>query len=195
MVRFIIGLAGIKYSGKDTVGGWLMSRYGFKRYAFGDCVKDVCRSVFGFSEEQLNGAFKEVKDEYWLVEPRRVMQYVGTELFRDGIGGCKGLEWIGCDLWVNVVRRKIMSAGADELVVVTDVRFDNEAKMIRDLGGIVVGVRRMDGNVEVGVGNDHSSESQDFRVDYEISNNGTLDELYGKIDEFMAVVNLGCILH
>ena len=42
-----------KGSGKDTVSEYLINHYGYNRYAFGDPVKDVCRVMFNFSEDQL----------------------------------------------------------------------------------------------------------------------------------------------
>lgn len=176
MVR-LIGIAGKKYSGKDTVGDYIVSRYGYKKCAFADPIKEVCKSVFGFSDEQLNGSLKEKMDAFWLVEPRKVMQFVGTELFRNGLMQCSGLEWVGQDVWVNVVKRRIME-DPDGLIVVTDVRFANERDLIKELGGIVVRVRRD----QVMCSDGHSSEIQDFEVDYEIENNGTFEELFGKVE-------------
>ena len=56
----ILGICGKKRSGKDTAGEYLIQKYGYVRYAFGDPVKDVCRVMFKFTEEQLYGDKKEV---------------------------------------------------------------------------------------------------------------------------------------
>lgn len=178
----LIGIAGKKYSGKDTVGKFLGDMYGFKRFAFADPLKEVCKTIFGFTEEQVNGNLKEVVDEYWMISPRRGMQYVGTDLFRDRIAGCDGLEWVGSDLWVNVLKRKILEEWKEDenkLIVITDVRYDNEAAIVKELGGVVVKILRFD-DVN-GYGHDqHQSEIGVSSVDVEIENNGTLDELYEK---------------
>ena len=47
----IVGFLGRKRSGKDTAVNYLIDNYNFTRYAFGDPVKDVCRTMFNFSEE------------------------------------------------------------------------------------------------------------------------------------------------
>ena len=56
----ILGICGKKRSGKDTAGEYLIENYGYVRYAFGDPVKDVCRVMFKFTEEQLYGDKKEI---------------------------------------------------------------------------------------------------------------------------------------
>ena len=51
----IVGFLGNKGSGKDTCGSYLVEKYGYVRYAFGDPVKEVCKNLFNLSEDQLNG--------------------------------------------------------------------------------------------------------------------------------------------
>jgi len=61
----IIGFAGKKRSGKDTIANYLVNKYNFRRYAFGGPVKEVCRILFGFDDEQLYGDRKEELDGYF----------------------------------------------------------------------------------------------------------------------------------
>jgi len=69
--------------------------------------------------------------------PRQLLEHIGTEGFRA----------MDPDVWLNCVRRRIEKdrayrcwSWADGNVrhVVSDVRFPNEAEMIREMGGLVV---------------------------------------------------------
>src|SRR5579863_3132559 len=56
----IIGITGRKRSGKDTVGNYLVEHYGFVKVSFADTLKEACKIIFGFSDEQVYG--DELKD-------------------------------------------------------------------------------------------------------------------------------------
>jgi hypothetical protein len=99
--------------------------------AFADSLKLACKVIFGFTTEQLHGsqASKEAIDPYWGKSPRWIMQRVGTEAMRKNV-----LD----DVWVRALERQL-TAGR---FAVADVRFPNEADMIRRLGGEVWLVQR-----------------------------------------------------
>ena len=42
----IIGFLGTKHSGKDTAGNYIIQKFGYKKYAFGDPVKQICKIIF-----------------------------------------------------------------------------------------------------------------------------------------------------
>ena len=77
----VIGIAGRKYNGKDTIGDYLVKNYGYKKIAYADPIKEICKEMFGFNNEQLYGSLKESNDGFWNVSPRKLMQFIGTELF------------------------------------------------------------------------------------------------------------------
>jgi hypothetical protein len=186
MNQQIIGITGKKFSGKDTTGEYLIDKYNYKRFAFADVIKDICKTIFGFDDEQLHGNKKETVDEYWDTTPRELLQFIGTDLFRNQIGTV--LPKIGENIWVEVLKKKIIDRlknNPDEKIVVTDVRFQNELQMIKDLGGCIVRINRTS---EINISNEnssnvHISESfiDDFAVDYDILNNGSLEDLHEKI--------------
>lgn len=186
----LIGITGRKFNGKDTVGNYYVSNHGYVRLAFADALKKACGEIFGFTDEQLYGNEKEIIDEFWKVSPRVVLQYVGTDLFREQL--CQIMPEVGNNIWVKVVQKKILSAwksNPNACFVVTDVRFPNECKMIRDMGGIVIRVKRDSVN---NTADTHSSETEieNLTVDFEISNNGTKPELYDNAKNilFLSVV-------
>ena len=105
------------------------------------------------------------------VSARHMMQTLGTEW---------GRACIHPDFWVMIARaetQRIMNDGGS--VVIDDVRFPNEATMIRDLGGELWRIDRP-GVIYSG---DHSSEGglEDITPDRVIINDGTIDQLKEKI--------------
>ena len=97
------------------------------------------------------------------VSPRKALMYVGTEIFR---------KHYGEDVWVNIVKKEICDLGGN--IVVTDCRYKNEARMIKDVGGVLIYV-------------DKDNKEQEYEmksIDYDIciENNSTKDNLYKIVD-------------
>jgi dCMP deaminase len=127
----VLGLAGYKGSGKDTLAA-LLASYGFRRVAFADPLKLACRAIFGFTAAQVEDpAQKEVVDPRWGFTPRWAMQRLGTEGVRGSVAD---------DVWVKSFL--LRAAEEPSHVVVTDVRFRNEVDAVRSLGGRVFLVQR-----------------------------------------------------
>jgi cytidylate kinase len=185
----IIGICGKKYHGKDTVANHLVQKYGYKRIAFADPIKDICQIVFGLSIEQLNSYMKEEIDDYWKISPRNLMQFIGTDLFRNNMATI--MPNIGDNIWIHVLIRKIsneIQKDPNIKFVITDVRFDNELEYIAKLNGLKIKVQR--NNI---INNDHhesESYTDKLNVDYILNNDDTIDDLYIKIDELLNQLKL-----
>lgn len=83
--------------------------------------------------------------------------------------------------------QKAISEGI--LVVCDDCRFDNEAEVIRQLGGKIVKIIKT-GQDENAVGSHHASEKgiSDWLIDYKIINNGTsLEEYHTELKKLFKV--------
>ena len=80
-----IGICGKIASGKTTFANLLVENYGFVKYAFADPVKEICKILFDFSEEQLYGEKKEGVDFRWYLTPREAFQKIGTEFAQNDI--------------------------------------------------------------------------------------------------------------
>lgn len=176
----IIGLSGYAKSGKDTVGQYLVSSYLFRRVAFADNVRNGVYAMnpfvpYGDGYSRLQ---RVVDDLGWdvakeeVLEIRRLLQTYGTEA---------GREIHGHNIWIDNLAHQVDSIIEHNHVVITDVRFDNELDYIEDCGGVVIRVDR-DG---VGRRFNHKSEDVPLKADYVVDNNGTIDELYVKIDSIM----------
>lgn len=166
----LIGLAGVAGSGKDTVGDHL----GVKTYAFAQPMKEACRLIFNWTDEHLHGSLKEAIDPKYGISPRQAFQTIGTEW---------GRNLINQNIWLIRAEQEIDKHND---LVITDVRFDNEAQLIRRNGGIVINIIRPDIN---GV-NPHVSENSlsPNQIDHHIVNDGTLWELYRKVDTLLNVI-------
>lgn len=180
VVLMIIGLAGKKGSGKDTLGTYIIEKYHFQRIAFGDPVKEICKILFGFTQNQLHGRGKEDITQYGL-KPREAFQCIGTDFGRElihdiFIDNKSILNIERGNLWIEIFNRECEKKTGN--VVITDVRFRNEADAIRKKGGIIILINSDFCNSI----DNHKSEEVDITPDYIIRNNSSKEELYKKID-------------
>lgn len=181
----LIGLMGRKQSGKDTAAEHLIEEYGFVRYAFADPIKDACIDAFGFTKEQCWGNLKEVVDPRWGVTPRKIFQIFGTELFQYELPKhVPELAGIGRSFWAyrfGLWYEEQLAINPAIRVVITDVRFPFEAKLITDLGGSIVKINRP----SLTYNDSHASETEMDGIPYNflIDNAGTLDELQAAVDD------------
>jgi hypothetical protein len=133
----IIGISGKRGVGKDTVAEILTREYGFKRLSFADPMKEVANMLFGFTEEQLWGPSekREAIDPYWGFSPRRALQTMGTEW---------GRNCLDKDVWVKIGLQRAgrMIANGARGVVIPDVRFPNEANLIKQHKGYLLRIER-----------------------------------------------------
>lgn len=202
----IIGICGFIGSGKDTVADFLVNEHEFRRESFASTLKDAVSAVFGWDRELLEGRTKEARewrervDPWWSsrldmpnLTPRWVLQYWGTEVCRKGFHD---------DIWISSLENKLRST--EENVVISDCRFPNEIASIRNAGGIILWVLRgalpewyqyaYDANrgdqgaaEQLKKYNIHASETAwvSERFDYTVRNNGTLEDLYKKVNEIV----------
>lgn len=139
----LIGLIGSKGAGKDTCADYLCKEHGFIKVSFADCLKRACKELFVFSDEQVYGTQKqkETPDPRWFgASPRTVLQYVGTELLRDQLDTI--MPGLGKNVFINNFKLWYAQQGPDAKIVIADVRFQNEADVIKELGGLLLKIER-----------------------------------------------------
>lgn len=172
----IIGLSGLKYSGKSTVAKILCEKYNFIEYSFADPLKRGLIEMLGLSYNQLY-VNKESIDPYWNVTPRKLLQTIGTELMRDHLP--KLIPEMK-DIWIKRMEKSIQSR-SNKNIVISDCRFIDEACFIRNKNGCIIRINRPSDIV-----NDlHESEKLDFDCDYNIYNSGTIQDLEKSISHIM----------
>jgi hypothetical protein len=198
----IIGICGFIGSGKDTIADYLVNLHHFRRESFANSLKDAVAHVFGWDRTLLEGRTKQARewreqvDPWWAerlnmpnLTPRWILQYWGTEVCRQGFHD---------DMWIASLENKLRNSQDD--VVISDCRFPNEIKSIKNQGGMIIWVRRgelpswyimackaNDGDIfaaeklkSLGI---HASESSwaGTKFDAILDNNDTLDNLYQQI--------------
>src|SRR5438045_2338658 len=102
----IIGILGFKRAGKDTVADYIVSNYGFEKMILSQPLKEACKILFNFTDEQLYGNLKEIVDSNWKTSPRKIMQYLGTDILRNDIN--KIIPNINNNFWINLVVNKYL---------------------------------------------------------------------------------------
>jgi len=139
----IIGISGLIGSGKDTIADYLQNIHQFRRESFANSLKDSISVVFGWDRDMLEGRtresreWREQQDEWWstrlnkTITPRWVLQYWGTEVCRNGFHD---------EIWISSLENKLRKTHDD--IVISDVRFPNEIKAIKNVGGTVIRVVR-----------------------------------------------------
>lgn len=165
----LIALAGLKGAGKTVVAKYLEEQKGYLRLPFAEPIKEMLKLI-GFSDDELYGSRKECPTKFFGVSGREAMQSLGTEW---------GRHFIGEDMWVRVWDREYTKLDKIKKfwVVVEDLRFDNEAAIIRDNGGVIIKIVKNTGNIDA-----HESERNHIDADYLICNNGTYEELIVKLE-------------
>ncbi|MFD6638340.1 hypothetical protein ACFWDN_21265 [Micromonospora chalcea] len=179
----LVGMMGRARAGKDTVAARLVEAHGFRRYAFADALKEAALiadpivipvDTVGGSvrlSEVVAGAGWEAAKE--VREVRRTLQQFGI-----------GIRHLQPDFWVRVVMDEVTHRTGP--VVITDVRFPNEATAIRNAGGILVRVIRP-GQDE---SDQHVSEValSDTPADFTLQNDSELYTLLRNVDTFAATL-------
>ena len=140
----IIGITGLIGSGKGTVADILVEEHNYIKLSFADKLKDGVATVFGWERSMLEGdsvesrEWRETVDEFWTNEtgreitPRLVLQEFGTDCMRNGFYD---------GVWVSLVKQEILNH-AQTKYIIPDVRFKNEIKVIKELGGEIWNIRR-----------------------------------------------------
>ena len=199
----IIGILGLMGSGKSTVADEFIN-LGFQKDSFAASLKDACSAIFGWDRELLEGdtdesrIFRETPDLFWSNKtkiqeftPRLALQQIGTDIMRDQFHE---------DIWINSFEYRLRKK-SDQNIVISDCRFVNEVELIRRMGGVLVRVDRGENPewhkiacsantssvalniMETKYADVHKSEWSlvGIRVDYVVSNSGTLDQLKNKV--------------
>ena len=163
----LIGISGKAQSGKDTVGRYLCEEYHCMHYYFAKPLKEGAKIMFNLSDKQIEN--KEQKIEPWGMSPRKIYQLLGTEVGRG----------IDVNIWIKNAEMFVKSV-AGFTVVITDVRFDNEAYWIHNRGGVVINIVRDQDDIKE---NKHSSEGglKSDSIDLQIRNNGTIEDMCNEV--------------
>lgn len=139
----IVGIAGPAGSGKDTVADYLVQHHGFTKISWAGPLK-AGLAAMGFPEPA-NRDQKEQPIEGFDFSWREAAQRLGTEFGR----------FLDPDIWVKLVGKQLLEDPSRNWVI-SDVRFENEAALIRAQGGRIL---RLEGRAaDLGGAGGHASE-------------------------------------
>lgn len=176
----LIALCGAAGAGKDTVADMLPAR----KLAFADALYREVAEAWGVEQHVLrcretkethqsrlalkncgSSSFLEfsILNETWARSPRELLQFWGD--YRRAQDP---------DYFVNAIAQHIAN-GLGPLVI-TDVRFPNEAALVRRLGGQLWQIRRP-GYEAGGTGHASDTDGSEFEPDVILENFGSLDDL------------------
>lgn len=171
----MIGITGKKFAGKDTTAGIIMEylfglvgsydTWKIVKYSMADPIREI-GLVLGFTmDEMLDPVLKEQPHPVFGLSWRVMAQRIGTDMFR---------EHIDPEIWVKIAMQRAMHHASPTIIVIPDIRFDNECEMVLKHAGFVFNIVR-----EGCVGDSHKSEQGvcGRYIGNSISNNGTLDDL------------------
>jgi hypothetical protein len=179
MKEIFLVFTGKAGSGKDTAANFLKQHYNFKSVAFADPIRAGMRAICGLEDKHFQHPEKEVVLPEFGKSPRQMMQTLGTEWGRVSVNQ---------DLWLILAGKKVAEyKEAGYNVVITDVRFENEAEWLRSQGGVLVHVIRPNAGTTP---HGHASEAgvKQEAKDFLIYNTGTLEDLRDKVEYVVSTV-------
>lgn len=189
MASVVVGLLGKSGAGKDTVAARLVEKHGFTRVAFADPLKAAALQINPIITDGHHFArlatmvdvsgWDEAKKIY---EVRRFLQNLA-----------ESMRALDEDIWLNAGMDKI--SYIDGPVVVTDVRYVNEALGIHSPDNYLARVVRPGAGLE-GAAAQHVSEKalDGYDVDLTIVNDRTIGALNARVDAMVLDFGLTGVL-
>ncbi|GAA3018448.1 deoxynucleotide monophosphate kinase family protein [Streptomyces fulvorobeus] len=141
-----VGIIGRARVGKDTAGAWLVDNRGYRRIGFADALKEAALKMDPIIGTHWEGS--------QLVQDRlsRVVRNLGWERSKEMREVRRILQELGAavraldeDFWLRTAMAKVQAANESGVpVVITDVRYPNEAASLRRAGFHLVYIVRPD---------------------------------------------------
>lgn len=166
-----IGITGLAGSGKDTLAEMLESLLGTlcgdydntcEIHHLARPLKDSIGALLDIPSSVLDD--RKVKES---VEPisgltyRHILQLFGTEFVR---------TYLGENFWTELLQKKVSQRDYLKYVIVPDVRFPNEAKFIKDNGGLLIKIVRPDNPHAIDLNHDSEKCVNEIIADTIVSN-------------------------
>lgn len=124
----IIGIVGKAGAGKDSIADRLVAKHSFRRDSLAAPLKRCVQDIFGISDAFMTDrGLREADLPRWPGwTTRKLLQFVGTELFR---------QQIHPDVWARSLCYRILRESAEIDWVIPDVRFENEHLVLSTVFG------------------------------------------------------------
>jgi len=189
----LIGIHGHAGVGKDTAAAWItqnhLNCYG---ESFAKPLKAACAAAFGLPLDHFNDSALKEQETFWGTTPRKIAQFVGTEMFRDLVNELYDGEF--SSHWIQLMDSRLTGKSAPpageghyeegDTVIISDVRFQDEADWICNNGGVVFHILRPHHDGKVGIPSHRSECGINFNQPEQtflIYNDSTLEVLYAQL--------------
>lgn len=174
MTKPIIAFTGLAQSGKTTAANAFISR-GYDRMSFAEPIKEMVQCLTPCVDKDARPPSLCGKSL------REVYQTLGTDW---------GRKMVGEDIWINAGRARLevllgdVESDVIRGIVIDDIRFDNEADLVRKMGGLVIEITRssvpqMEHVSEAGISRD--------LIDYTFANEGDITTLQDQVRDYLLV--------
>lgn len=190
----IIGLAGPKGSGKDLACQLIIQSFGdnWERVAFADPIKNTVANLFHIGCD-LNKDLKQQFQTQTLDTIKRLQtvslidnktgqrygEFTGRDLIRDIGMLMRGYD----DTQFNEYVKNKITSNPNVNWIITDVRFENEIELIRQLGGKIIEIDRPGYTYD-----GHITESGVVKGDYHVFNNGTVESFKQQLQTVVSTI-------
>lgn len=187
----LIGLVGLKKSGKTTIAEYIKSKHGFVNVSFATPVKRMLSTFLyesGVDKETIDrmlyGDLKETPTEVFHGKtPRKALQTLGNEW---------GRELIHPKIWQGIWEKRVNHLIDNGFsVVADDSRYRDEGDRVTRLGGFLVKVTGRFKNETVA--DEHVSERLAWleHPNYVIDNSGDLEQTFKQVDLIISDIRNG----
>ena len=189
----LIGIAGLKQSGKSTAAAALAKR-GYLEDSFAGDLKKIVyhtRGIRVLVPPQVAEHYPELHTENLVASYQDVVDTIGLDQAKELIPDIRLIlqtfrtegmrETFGPDVWVNRLISRVRDRQDKGInTVVSDLRFPNEVEAIKKAGGLTIRVVRP---TQENSTDPHPSETHvaNLDVDLEIANDSTIEELGQKV--------------
>lgn len=193
----LIGLCGAAGSGKSAAADVLCREYGFVQIAFADTLRDMLFAMLG----------NQGIDHAWITEPRLKERPIAAL----GISGRQLMQTLGDwgrslhpDFWVHALARSAGmaeqmppgTAPCHDRIVISDVRYPNEAAWLRKHGGVLVHISRHSGTAQPTAAHSSEQHHATLGADVGLANHGpTLEGLAGLVRGLCADLRISPMEH
>ncbi len=182
----VIAICGKRRCGKDTIANYLKIKYDFEHVKISAKLKFVIKTLFNFTDDQMENDSKELIDDKWKVSPRQVMQFIGTDIMQFEIQ--KLLPNINRTFWIKSLIEDLKYTSKN--IVISDLRFIHEYEELKKISHKIY-IIKVERNCEHDTlsTDAHSSEIEMTNIPCDfIVQNVKINDLYFNLDKIISQI-------